>query len=50
MHGYIMFFGIGGRQYGKIKKIQKAFKIGKNGKAAGHVSDWDLFPNGAYDR
>ena len=45
-----MVFGIGGRQYGKIKKIQKAFKIGKNGKAAGHVSDRDLFPDGAYDR
>ena len=49
-HGYTMVFGIGGRQYGKIKKIQKAFKIGKNGKAAGHVSDRDLFPDGTYDR
>ena len=41
-----MVFGIGGRQYGKIKKIQKAFKNGKNGKAAGHVSDRDLFQTG----
>ena len=25
-HGYTMVFGIGGRQYGKIKKIQKALE------------------------